>query len=236
MLHILSNYGIPDKIVQAIAVMYHAPTRFVSTPDGPTEPFVTTTGILQVDTLTPYLFVIVVDYILQLSTDGMNKLGLDAKPSKTNRDPTKFLTDLDYADDIALTPSTLKDAQQLLVSLEVASAKVSSLLNARKTEYLTVNGDVDAPPVKSKDGTVLNSVEDFKYLGSCVVDSRKDFVTCKAQAWSACNRLHHVWTPSPTWAPPCQACLCLMLRSASGSTEQLLSWRNTTSECGAMTC
>ena len=30
-------------------------------------------------------------------------------------------------------------------------------------------------------------------LGSYVVDSRKDFVTRKAQAWSACNRRHHVW-------------------------------------------
>ena len=173
--------------------MYHAPNSFVSTPDGPTEPFVTTTGILQGDTLAPYLFVTVVDYILRQSIDGMNKLCLDVKPSKTNRDPAKFLTDLDNADGIALTSSTLEDAQQLLVSIEVASAKVGLMLNARKTEYLTVNGDVDAPPVKSKDGTVLNSVEYFKYLGSYVVDSRKDFVTPKAQAWSACNRLNHVW-------------------------------------------
>ena len=45
----------------------------------------------------------------------------------------------------------------------------------------------------SKDDTVLNSVDDLKYLGSFVVDSSKDFVTRKAQAWSACNRLYHVW-------------------------------------------
>ena len=130
------------KIVQAIA----SPTSFVRTPDGPTEPFATTTGILQGETLAPYLLVIAVDYILRQSIDGMNKLGLDIKPSKTNGDPAKFLTDLDYADDIALTSSTLEDAQQLLVSLEEASAKTDLLLNARA-----------------------------------------------AQAWSACNRLHHIW-------------------------------------------
>ena len=126
--------------------MYHSPTSFVSTPDGPTEPFATTTGILQGGMLAPHLFVIVVDYILPQSIDGMNKLGLDVKPSKTNRDPAKFLTDLDYADDIALTSLTLQDAQQLLVSLEEASAKAGLLLNARA-----------------------------------------------AQAWSACNRLPHIW-------------------------------------------
>ena len=96
--------------------------------------------------LTPHLFVIVVDYILRQSIDGMNKLGPDVKPSKTNRDPAKFLTDLDYAGDIALTSLTFEDAQQLLVSLEEASAKAGLFLNARA-----------------------------------------------AQAWSACNRLHHVW-------------------------------------------
>eukprot|EP00111_Clytia_hemisphaerica_P001969 TCONS_00005539-protein len=39
----------------------------------------------------------------------------------------------------------------------------------------------------------LNEVSDFKYLSSYVVDCRKDFNTRKAQAWSACNRLHNVW-------------------------------------------
>ena len=34
---------------------------------------------------------------------------------------------------------------------------------------------------------------DFKYLGSYVVDCRKDFNTRKALAWSACNQLQPVW-------------------------------------------
>ena len=51
---------------------------------------------LQGGMLAPHLFVIVVDYILRQSIDGMNKLGLDVKPSNTNRDPAKYLTDLDY--------------------------------------------------------------------------------------------------------------------------------------------
>ena len=56
MLYILLNYGIPEEIVNAIAIMYDKPSSFVQTLDGPTKEFFTTTGILQGETLAPYLF------------------------------------------------------------------------------------------------------------------------------------------------------------------------------------
>ena len=65
MLHILLNYGIPEEIVNAIAIIYDNPSSFVQTLDGRIKEFFTTTGILQGDTLAPYLFVIVVDYLLR---------------------------------------------------------------------------------------------------------------------------------------------------------------------------
>ena len=141
MLHILHNYGIPEDTVKAIAIMYDNPTIFVQTTDGPTREFHTTTGILQGDTLAPYLFVIVVDYILRQSVDTLNSKGIDITPNKTLRDKNKYLTDLDYADDIALTATLLQDAQDLLLSLEDSPAKVGLFLNAKKTESMTVNGD-----------------------------------------------------------------------------------------------
>ena len=124
MLHILLNYGIPEEIVNAIASMYDNPSSFVQTLDGPTKEFFTTTGTLQGDTLAPYLFVIVVDpdYLLRQSIDTLKSKGIDIMPSKTSREEDKYLTDLDYADDIALTAMLLQDAQDLLSSLEDASA------------------------------------------------------------------------------------------------------------------
>ena len=193
MVHILSNYGIPDDMIRAIAVMYEDPSSFVNTPDGPTESFVTTTGILQGDTLAPYLFAIVVDYILRHSVDIVNYQGLDVKPNKTTRDRSKFLTDLDYADDIALISSLISNAQQLLTTLEEASKKVGLMLNAKKTEYLSTDDDINHTPITSLNGTVLQRIEDFKYLGSFVVDSVKEFSTPKVKTWSASNRLHQIW-------------------------------------------
>ena len=47
--------------------------------------------------------------------------------------------------------------------------------------------------MKTLNGTVLKQVDDYKYLGSFVSSSEKDFKTRKGMAWSACNDLHHIW-------------------------------------------
>ena len=177
MLRILLNYGIPEETLKAIAIMYSNPSSFVQSMDGPTKEFLTTAGILQGDTLAPYLFVIVVDYILRQSVDTMKEKGIDIKPGSSSRAKNKHITDLDYADDIALTATLLKDAQDLLASLEDASAKVGLFLNSKKTDYISLNEDADHLTIFSKDGSQLSEVKDFKYLGSYVADSKKDFMT-----------------------------------------------------------
>ena len=164
LLHILYNYGIPDETVKAIAIMYNNPSTFVDSPDSPTKEFVTTAGILQGDTLAPFLFVIVVDYILRQSIDCLDSKGLTIKPTQSRRLKSKHLTDLDYADDIALTADHLQDAQDLLTCLENAAAKVGLFLNAKKTEYMTINEDKVHHHIKSNNGTVLKEVDDYKYL------------------------------------------------------------------------
>ena len=71
-----------------------------------------------------YLFGIVADCLLRQSVDTLKFKEIDITPSKTSRGKDKHLTDLDYADDIALTAMLLQEVQDLLSSLEDASAKV----------------------------------------------------------------------------------------------------------------
>ena len=59
-------------------------------------------------------------------------------------------------------------------------------LNAQKTEYMTVNITSPDESIKSINGDTIKHVTDFKYLGSYISDSRKDFNTRKGMAWSAC--------------------------------------------------
>lgn len=98
--------------------------------------FHTAAKILQGNTLVPYLFVIAVDYNLRQFLHRMNTKRHTIKPSESRWLKGKYLTDLDYLDDIALTADHLQDAQDLLICLEDAAAKVGLFLNAKRTEYV----------------------------------------------------------------------------------------------------
>ena len=64
--------GIPGEIIEAIKVLYTNTQATVLTPDGEIDPFDILASILQGDTLAPFLFIIVIDYIMHVSVDSIN--------------------------------------------------------------------------------------------------------------------------------------------------------------------
>lgn len=195
MFEILGLYGIPKEIVDAIKLLYTDTSSTILTPDGETDLFSIKAGILQGDTLAPFLFIVVVDYVLRNSLDLIKSKGFQLHPRKSTRHPAVYLTDTDFADDIALTSNSLENAQALLHALEEASNCVGLYLNERKTEYMSnlKTNDTDHS-IKTLNNTSLKKVEDYKYLGSYISSSQKDFITRKGMAWSACNDMHNIWT------------------------------------------
>ena len=80
MLLILKAYRIPEELVTAISIMYEDTSAKVIKPDGRTETFSILAGVLQGDTLAPYLFVIVIDYIMRKAlTEREEKLGFQLR-------------------------------------------------------------------------------------------------------------------------------------------------------------
>ena len=75
-------YGIPEKVIRAIAIMYSDTNAKVMFPDGEADFFDILAGVLQGDTLAPYLFVIVIDYIMRTATDGKEHLGFTLKEGR----------------------------------------------------------------------------------------------------------------------------------------------------------
>ena len=114
----------------------------------------------------PYLFIIVVDYILRISLDPVNNHGLTLQERKSTRHPSKHITDLDYADDIALLSNPINNAETLLQSLETAAHRVGLTLNSTKTECLLQNEESSGNDIHTLSGTSLNTVDDFEYLES----------------------------------------------------------------------
>ena len=64
MIKILQAYDIPERLVHARETMYQNTKARILTPDGETEQFDITTGVMQGDTLAPFSFIIVLDYAL----------------------------------------------------------------------------------------------------------------------------------------------------------------------------
>ena len=190
LMEILMAYGIAAKLVDAISILYKDTVAQVLTPDGDTEFFGILAGVLQGDTLAPFLFIIALDYALREATRDAHT-GFTLTTRQSSRHPATYITDADFADDLALMSNYLEQAQLLLLRLEVAAEAVGLHVNFKKTEYMLYNlpdGDL-----VTLDGNKLKQVDDFKYLGAWIQSSEKDMNTRIGQAWSALNKMEKVW-------------------------------------------
>ena len=66
---IISTHGIPNEIVDLIEKLYTDPKAQVITPEGLTKLFDIMAGVLQRDTLAPFLFITVVEYCMKLTLE-----------------------------------------------------------------------------------------------------------------------------------------------------------------------
>ena len=187
---ILLAYGIPKETVAAITILYRNTKVKVRSPDGDTEYFDIVAGVLQGDTLAPYLFIICLDYVLRTSIDKIKENGFELTKKRSRRYPATTITDADYADDIAILANTPDQAETLLHSLERAAASIGLHVNAHKTEYMCYNQTGD---ISTLEGTPLKLVDKFTYLGSSVESTEKDIETRLTKAWTAINRLSTIW-------------------------------------------
>ena len=112
------------ETVVAIMILYRNTKVKVRSPDGDTEYFDIVAGVLQGDTLAPYLFIICLDYVLRTSIDKIRENGFELTKRRSKRYPAKTITDADYADDLALLVNTPNQAEALLHSLERAAAGI----------------------------------------------------------------------------------------------------------------
>ena len=130
LIKILRAYGIPEKLVRAIEVMYTDTKAKVLSPDGETELFDILAGVLQGDTLAPYLFIIALDYALGKAINGREEeLGFHIQRRQSRRIRPVCIFDLDFADDIVLISEQVKQAQTLLDRVETAVAVLGLIAN-----------------------------------------------------------------------------------------------------------
>ena len=109
---VLRHYAVPDKVIADVMQLYHGYRAAVSTSFGLAEAFDTTSGVLQGDTLSPHLFILLVDYIHRQSFVDEDWFAL--KPANGRRNTAVTLKALAYAEDSAITSESASGAEKTL--------------------------------------------------------------------------------------------------------------------------
>ena len=160
-------------------ILYRSTKVKVHSPDGDTEYFDMVAGVLQGDTLAPFIFVLCLIYVHRTSIE---ENGFQLTKKRSRRYSAKTITDADYADDIAILTNAPTQARTLLHSLERAAAGIGHHVNPHKTEYMCFN-----------QASNTFTLDKFTYLGSCISSTETDIDTRITKAWTAINRLSVIW-------------------------------------------
>ena len=149
-------------------------------------------GVLQGDTLAPYLFIIALDYCMRQALSKHPDIGFTIKPRQSSRKNAEKISDTDFADDIALITDDIADAEILMQEVEKMAATAGLHMNESKTKFMTVN--IENPStLTSVSGKNIEHVEDFTYLGCKIKESESDIRVRKGKAWGACHSLAKLW-------------------------------------------
>lgn len=191
MWEILAKYGVPTKIINIVRDLYRESNLRVVHQGKVGPAFGVESGVKQGDILSPLLFLIVLDYVLRQ---------VQNKQRGIHWNTFQRLDDLDYADDIAFMTHTLKEMREICERLKIFAADVGLKVNVAKTKIMVIN-----PPRTTRsqesgsliyDGTVVEEVESFQYLGSIITkdggadDDVRNRIRLATQAFA---QLRNLW-------------------------------------------
>nr|KAG5699276.1 hypothetical protein BaRGS_000478 [Batillaria attramentaria] len=183
---LLRHYGVPGKIISLIQCTYKDMSCRIAHAGQLSESFEVKTGVRQGCLLSPFLFLLVIDWIMKTTTTG-RKNGIQWTLWAQ-------LDDLDFADDLALLSHSHSQMQDKTTCLEATSAGTGLKISRRKTELMKINTTANTPVTVG--GEPIREVESFVYLGS-VVDGQggtdRDVTARIGKARAAMVMLKNIW-------------------------------------------
>ena len=210
---ILDRVGCPSHFVGLIRSFHDGMNVVVREGSDRSQPFGVSSGTKQGCVLAPTLFSIFFSLMLHVAfKDATDGVGIQSRfdrslcglKSSHFKAPTKVklftIRDLLFADDCALAALSQEALQRLCNCFATAARRFGLTISIKKTEalYQPAPGNMYEPPTITIEGKLLNSVDNFKYLGSIVSnDASMDAeITARiAKATAAFGRLSkRLWT------------------------------------------
>ena len=146
--------GIPDHLICLLRNLYAGREATVRTGHGTTDWFQTGKGVRQGCILSPSLFNLNAEYIMQ-------NAGLDEAQAGI-KIAGRYINNLRYADDTTLMAESEEELKSLLMKLKEESEKVTLKLNIQKTK-IKASGPITSWQ-KKKNGETVETVTDFFFF------------------------------------------------------------------------
>jgi hypothetical protein len=184
----LKYHGVPVSIIDAIMDLYDNTSARTRTGLDLSDPFQTTSGVLQGNTLAPFLFVVILDATLR----DAQLTGYTVQRRRSSRSPAIALPFLAFADDIALLNNNTLESECAVSRLYTSAKKVGLKINAKKTQVMNI-GLQSPTPVTLPSGETLVEVTNFTYLGGRVADADSAITARRTAAWIAAFKLSQLF-------------------------------------------
>uniref|UniRef100_A0A915KPL7 Reverse transcriptase domain-containing protein n=1 Tax=Romanomermis culicivorax TaxID=13658 RepID=A0A915KPL7_ROMCU len=180
----LGGFGLPALKIQNL---YLDSSCCTHTEEGNTSYFTIDSSMRQWRILSPFLFLLVIDFVMQKATD---RDGLGILWQEPNR-----LMDLDFVDDIALLGARKKSTEDMTTSLEREAANIGLWISGNKTKIMRIGYAVAIDPVTIGQQQV-EEIDKFSYLDSILKNDGNadhDLASRTGKAGAVFRRLKPIW-------------------------------------------
>lgn len=184
----LSLKGVPQKFITLLQSLYSNSCSRVRAYGELSSEFTTLSGVRQGCPISPFLFNFVIDLLMETALSGCENSGIDVLPSRP-------LSDLEYADDIVLFSEDVTKMQNLLNNLDRCAGMFGLRFAPSKCKCLLQDWETPIPSLLIA-GCVVECVDNFTYLGSCISshgDASAEVSERIRKARLAFVNLRHLW-------------------------------------------
>ena len=158
----LKEAGVQPNLLEAIKSVYKKCRNYVRTANETSSEFISNQGVRQGCSLSPLLFIVFLDRITKACNKRIRRLKLGNHQLKP-----VYLNDLAYADDLMVMASSEANLQHNIAVWAEELAKKGMKINVEKTKTMIISKKEETHTI-TVDGTVLEKVNLFKYLGSVI--------------------------------------------------------------------
>ena len=158
---ISEQYGLPSKLISMLKALYNNTRCAVRVNGKDSADFSVDTGVRQGAIASTVLFNFAIDWVMRQAVASCAKSGKKVGISVGGRQ----ITDLDYADDLALFADNAADLQFFVDQIVFFGAMVGLKINPEKSKVLTVCAPASRISIQGID---VECVTKFRYLGSLI--------------------------------------------------------------------